>query len=519
MEIRAAGELARGLALARQGQPDAAVACFRRAAQCAPNSAEVYNSLGAILADQGKLDEAASSFEHVVALRPDAAEAHYNLALALARADRLEGSLAEYARAIALKPDWAQAHNDRGAVLARQQKTDEAAAAYRQALALKPDYPEAYYNLGIVLKPRDLEAALDCYRRALALRPDYVDAHYNLAVALVEANRPREAADAYRRAIELKPDHVDAHLGYAIALLLVGRLADAWPEYEWRLRHPTIGQLPLEQPTWTGEPLAGRTILVRCEQGLGDALQFARYLPQVKAQGGTVLLQCRRPLLRLLASCAGVDAPVADDDPLPRFDVHVSLLSLPGIFGTTLATIPAGTAYLWPDAALVAQWKAELGADGLFKVGVAWRGSPVQPRDHIRSIPLEHFAPLARVPGVRLFSLQFGPGSEELAALADDVPIVDLGPRLGDFGSTAAIVRNLDLVISCDSSAAHLAGTLGVPVWVALAFAPDWRWMLDRQDSPWYPTARLFRQTTPGVWANVFAEMAVALAALRLHQS
>jgi hypothetical protein len=289
-------------------------------------------------------------------------------------------------------------------------------------------------------------------------------------------------------------------------------LAQGWGEYEWR---PT--RAPLEEdmskPLWTGAKRPRSTVLLRCEQGLGDAIQFVRYAALVKERVGRVVLECDPSLARLLATCPGVDEVVARGAPLPKFGMYAPLLSLPGVFETSVDTVPADVPYLAADAAEEAAWKEELSADKGFKVGVAWRGSPQNKADRFRSFALSELSAIAGVDGVSLYSLQFGPGREELGSLADRFSIVDLGDRLGDFATTAAIVRNLDLVIACDSAPAHLAGALGVNVWVALPFSPDWRWMLDRDDSPWYPTMRLFRQKSPGDWRGVFGRMAEALAA------
>jgi hypothetical protein len=331
----------------------------------------------------------------------------------------------------------------------------------------------------------------------------------------MELNRVEEAASWYARTIEWKPDYADAHVGRSIALFLSGRYAEAWPEYEWRfLATPMEG--PPEQLRWRGEPLAGRTILLRAEQGAGDALHFIRYVPMVKRQGARVLVWCAQGLGRLLAAAPGVDGILLDGQPWCAFDVHASLLSLPGIFGVTLDDIQANVPYLEADPALVEQWRAEMADELGLKIGIAWRGSTTHPRNRFRSFGIEQLAPIAQVPGVRLYSLQFGAGGDELDILnkvlpSGNRPVVDFGERLGDFYNTAAIVRNLDLVITCDSAPAHLAGALGVPVWVALPFAPDWRWLLGRNNTPWYPTMRLFRPAGFGDWPSVAGAMREAL--------
>jgi hypothetical protein len=262
---------------------------------------------------------------------------------------------------------------------------------------------------------------------------------------------------------------------------------------------------PFGQPAWDGSPLGGRTILLHAEQGLGDTLQFIRYAPLVQQRGGTVLVQSPAPLARLLARCPGVDRLVAPGPaPTEAFDVHAPLLGLPGLLGTSLATVPARVPYLFADAELTAHWRQQLGAIGGFTIGIAWQGNPRHPRDRDRSIPLLQFAPLAGIEGVRLLSLQKGPGRDQLAALAGRFPVTDLSHGLDDFLDTAAVLMNLDLVITADTALAHLAGALGVPVWVALPFAPDWRWLLGRENNPWYPTMRLFRQAQRGNWESVF---------------
>jgi hypothetical protein len=254
--------------------------------------------------------------------------------------------------------------------------------------------------------------------------------------------------------------------------------------------------------------------LLRAEQGAGDTIQFIRYAAMVKQQGGTVVAEHKANLKNLLAGCPGVDSVAVAGQPLGEFDVYAPLASLPGVFGTSLETIPCQVPYLFPDEAAIGRWRDELSADGALKIGIAWQGNPLQGRDAVRSIPLARFEGVARVEGVRLYSLQFGTGREQIGAVAGDWPLVDLGDRLGDFQHTAALVRNLDLVITCDSAPAHLAGALGVPVWLALAFSPDWRWLLDRADSPWYPSMRLFRQPRAGDWEGAFRQIEDALVAL-----
>ena len=361
----------------------------------------------------------------------------------------------------------------------------------------------------------ELDEAMAHFQQALQIEPYYAEAHNNLGIVLLEQGRTDESLTRFQEAIQLKSDYADAHFNRSATLLLMGHLKQGWPEYEWRSKRKEIAACPFHQPVWDGAPLAGRTILLHSEQGMGDMMQFIRYAPLVQQYGGRVVFECYEPLIRLLGRCPGIDQIVSKGSVLPEFDVHAPLLSLPGILGTSLATIPASVPYIHADEELIAHWRRELGPSRAFKVGIAWQGNPKFPTDRWRSFRLAQFEPLARLDGVRLFSLQKGPGAEQIGEVADRFAIMDLGRTLdeatGAFMDTAAIMKNLDLVVTSDTSIAHLAGALGVPVWVALPSAPDWRWLLQREDSPWYPTMRLFRQTARGDWDGVFARMAATL--------
>jgi hypothetical protein len=323
----------------------------------------------------------------------------------------------------------------------------------------------------------------------------------------------------YQRALSLKPDYAAAHNNLGIAWLLMGNFQQGWPEYEWRWKCTELKLPSYRQPLWDGSPLKGRTILLLSEQGLGDTLQFIRFAPLLTRSGGRVIVTCRRALARLLASCPGIASVVAEGDRLPEFDVYAPLMSLPRLLGTTLATVPAEVPYLTADPALVEFWQRELSAIDGFRIGIVWQGSPGYRRDRFRSIPLLQLAPLARLEGVQLVSLQKGPGIDQLHEVSRNFPVTDLGGRLdetsGAFMDTAAVMMNLHLVIAADVAIAHLAGALGVRVWLALPAPPDWRWLLERADCPWYPTMRLFRQAQPGDWASVFERMAAEVRALQ----
>lgn len=394
-----------------------------------------------------------------------------------------------------------------------QQRWDEAVSAYRRALQLRPQFPIAFNNLGNTLRmQRRLDEAVACFDQALQLKPDYVNAHKNKGTAYVWEGRLNEAMACYDRALELAPQDAETHKNRGVILLLLGRFEEGWPEYAWRWRTDGLARPSHPQPLWDGGPLDGKTILLAPEQGLGDTVQFVRYAAVLKQRWDCrVVVQCPRPLARLLATCPGIDALVAQGDPLPPFDCHAALLDIPGILRDTPETFPREVPYLTADPELLRAWHSYFQAYGGCKIGLAWKGSAQYQADHVRSMPLAEFAPLGRLKGIHLFSLQKGAGSEQIDELAGAFDIIPLGERLdetsGAFMDTAAVLRNLDLLITVDTAVAHVAGALGTPTWLALAHVPDWRWLLDREDSPWYPTIRLFRQTAVGDWASVVRQM------------
>ncbi len=352
-------------------------------------------------------------------------------------------------------------------------------------LELQPDLAPAYNTLGFCLYDQGQPiAALDKFHECLRRQPDNVNAHNNLAVVQRELGQFAAAMASLDAALAIDPQDTTAHYNRAMFRLQAGDFALAWPEYEWRSRCRKTPGDDLPQPRWNGEDFSGRVLLLYTEQGLGDALQFVRYAPLVKQRGGTVLLECHRPLARLLASCPGLDIVVPCGDPLPAFDLRFPLMSLPGLFGTELESIPAVVPYVARQTKRsrvgVRNWP---GAPG-FKVGIAWQGSRLHPDDRRRSIPLEMFAPLTTIAGVQLYSLQLGAGREQLPGFSASDRLIDLADRIQNFQDTAAIMRNLDLVIACDTALAHLAGALAVPVWTALPFTPDWRWLLEARTVP-----------------------------------
>jgi tetratricopeptide (TPR) repeat protein len=495
-----------------------AAAYFRQAIELAPQEAQGHFELGNVLLQQGKFDEAESAYRCCLQLKPDHAEALVNLGFALGEQNKLDEARAAYRRALQVRPDLAEIHHNLGNLLRDQGELDEALACYDEALRLRPDYAKAHVNRGIALISLGrIDEAVHSLEQGVALDPDRAEAHASLAGALSVQQRFDEALAHNERALALNPAYAEAEWNRSLIWLLKGDYARGWPAYEarWRCRR-TSPLPPLTQPRWDGSPLGGRTVLLYAEQGIGDTLHAIRYVPLVRSCGaGRVVVQCQHVLLPLLSRSPGIDQVVGWGAPPPAFDVYAPLLSLPGLLGTTLETIPARVPYVFPGPELVAHWRRRLAPVRGLRVGISWQGSAQYAWDRHRSVPLEQFEPLARVEGVTLISLQKGPGSEQVRALAGRFPVVDLGGELdeaaGPFMDTVAMMANLDLVVAVDSAVAHLAGACGAPVWVALTYTPHWCWLLGREDTPWYPTARLFRQTTLGDWAEVFARMAEEL--------
>jgi tetratricopeptide (TPR) repeat protein len=502
-----------GIALAGLGRVDEAIASLIKAAAINPGFAVAHYNLGSVLQRANRLDEAADSQRRAIAAKPDYFDAHFHLGNALYQQQHFEAAEASYRKAVELRPDLPVTHYGLGSALKALQRNNEAVETYRRALELKPDWAEAHNSLGNALTAQSHdEAAIESFGRALALKPDYADAHNNLGVALQKQNRIAGALLSYRRCELLRPDHADLHLNMALAYLVAGDFANGWRQYEWRYHSKARPPRKLSQPLWTGEDLTGKTILLHHEQGFGDTLQFIRYAPLVAAKGARVVIEVQPALARLAATLKGPAQVVAAGEALPPFDFHCPLLSLPERFGTDLASIPATVPYLTPQAKAVRRWQREIGDAPGLKVGLVWAGNAKHMNESQRSVELMRLAPLIEMPGISWFSLQVGERAADLAQLPNAGKIADLSRGLTDFAETAAAIANLDLVIAVDTSVVHLAGALGRPVWAMLAFAPDWRWLLGREDSPWYPSVRLFRQARTGDWDGVVARVREALA-------
>jgi Flp pilus assembly protein TadD len=477
-----------------------------------PGGADARFARGNALMQAGRFAEAATSYAQSLELAPGNAQAHNNLAVAFAEQRLFDRAIPHYREALRLDPGYAEAHYNLGNALRELARYGEAVACYDRALALRPDWAGGHCNRGLALAAQGQQAAAEAaYRAALALTPDYAEAQNNLGLALQLQGRLEDARAHFDRAVELAPEFASPRANRAQLALLQGDFARGWPEYEWRWRLPGMFLPRVAAPVWDGSSPAGRTFLLRAEQGFGDTLQFVRFAAALERAGATAIVECQPALAPLLAKARGVQQVVPRGSPPPRCDFQIPLASLPGVLGIRdVAGIPAEVPYLAADAGRRDAWRAALARYAGGKVGIAWRGNPKHPQDCHRSIPPERFAVLAR-PGVTLVSLQAGERARGIPGIVEPAPDPERTPL--PFAEWAALVATLDLVITCDSVMAHLAGALGIPVWIALPLVPDWRWLLGRDDSPWYPTARLFRQTRLDDWEPVFARVAAALRA------
>lgn len=504
-----------GVALLALGHAADAARMIEYSLRLDPMAAETWCELGNAYHLASRREEAAAAYGQAVRIDPGHPRAQYNLGVARMMENRAGEALACFTAAIQADPGYADAHNNRGIVQQLCGQLDASIASYRRALAHQPDDLRAAYNLGVALQTAGrLEEAEQIYRRLLRRSEANSSAHNNLGNVLLALGRVSEAIGHYRRARFYEPASAEARLNLGLAHLLVGDYERGWEGYEYRRMQPGAVSRRFAKPRWRGEPLEGRRILLHAEQGLGDTVQFSRFAGVLARRGAAVILECQPAVVPLVKAMPGIAAVVAspgdgEQGGLPEFDCHLPLLSVPGVLRTHLKTIPAETPYLFPRRQVVERWAAILAglepAAARRRVGLAWAGNPRHPNDANRSIPPARLAPLFGLRGVFFASLQKGGAAAQIAGAGGRVH--DFGPLLTDLEQTAAAILQLDLVISADTMVAHLAGALGRPVWLLAPFAPDWRWMLDRADSPWYPTMRLFRQKQRGGWDSVVDEV------------
>jgi Flp pilus assembly protein TadD len=473
--------------------------------------AEAHNSRANVLRSKGLLQEAIAAYHIALNLRANFPEAHYNLGTALREAGRVEQAIDCFRKALELQPELVDAANDLGSALREAGRLDEAVAVLRQTVRQSPRFYKAHNNLGNALRALGrFDEAETALRTAIEIRGDIAEMHVNLGNVLRDKGQLAGAIAATRQAVRLRPDLADAHQNLGSVLLLAGEYAEGWREHEWRWRCQNVGQLRCVpgRPRWDGSNLGGRTILLQADAGLGDTIQCVRYIPLVADRGGQIVVECPRELHRLLSNLREVRQLITAQEPMPPFDVHCPLMSLPLAFDTTVGTVPTEIPYLAPEESSVSRWARRLSDFGRPRVGLVWAGNPAHTHDRKRSLRLPMLAPLTAAGDITFHSLQVGDAARQVSAPPPGLKVIDHSAELADFAETAALVTNLDLVIAVDTSVAHLAGALGKAAWVMLHFAPDWRWMLGREDSPWYPSMRLFRQTRFGDWDEVVRRVA-----------
>ncbi len=505
-----------GMAFMGVGDFAQALESFETAAALKPGFAAALGNRGNALRSLGRAAEAVASYDAAIALKPDYAQAFNGGGLALKDLDRPDESLAWYDKAIAADPGLAEAWDNRGVVLQDLKRFESALASHDAALGLAPDVAQTWSNRGVALDYlRRYEEALESYDRALALDARMTEAWSNRGVTLGELGRRDEALKSFEQAVIHDSGNADAQWNLSLSYLQMGKLAEGWAKHEWRWKIPRLKLVArgFTQPVWMGgASIVGQTILLHGDHGLGDSIQFCRYAKLVSDLGARVILEVRRPLVELMRSVAGVSDVVATGDALPAFDTHCPLSSLPGAFATTLETIPSPAGYLHAADDKVATWRQRIGERTKPRVGLAWRGNPAHQNDHNRSIAFSDI--LAFLPeGLEVVALQKDITEAE-HALAMRHNIRSFASQLTDFSETAALCTLMDVVVSVDTSVAHLAGGLGQRVMVLLAFNPDWRWLLERSDSPWYTTVKLYRQDKPSGWTAVFEKLRADLALL-----
>jgi tetratricopeptide (TPR) repeat protein len=531
-----------GVIAAQTARRETAINLINRAIAARPNAPEFHSNLGHVLRESGRLEEAAAAYRRALEIKPDSVDDYQYLGITLSQLGQLNGAIDAHRQAYRLKPDSPQvfdlfrnalsagitacrqdmqrnpgdveAHFKLGRLLREIGDTAGALAAFGAALRIDRNRPDIESEAGVALDLNgEFDKAIAAHHRALRLNPNFADAHFNLAHAYSETGRFDDSVASYAQAARLKPDWPDAHWNLSLALLLRGDYMRGWTEYEWRWRLPGSPSIThnVVQPMWDGRDLTGTTVLLRPEQGFGDTIQFIRYTPLVARRGARLLLTSQPELSRLLQCVTEIQQVPSGQ---LHFDLHCPLMRLPLIFGTTLDSIPANIPYLQADPGLVEAWGRKLGSsNGRLRVGLAWAGLPSHQNDRNRSMTLAMLAPLAGVTDVDFYSLQKGPAAPQAKNPPPGMRLIDFAADIKDFADTAAIISHLDLVIAIDTSVVHLAGAMGKPVWTMLPFKPDWRWLTDREDSPWYPTMRLFRQKSRGAWGEVIERIVAALRA------
>ena len=518
MTVTDADPIALALKNVQSGNLDQAARACEDVLRTEPNRADALKILSGIRYMEGRLDEALAILQRAAGIDGNDPRVQANLGSILTRMNRSDEAIVHFQRAITIEPKYAEAHYNLGATLGALDRFEEALACYDKVLAIMPTHSRTLINRGAALSALNRqEEAIACYDKILASDPAYAEAETNRGTALQWLNRVDEAIARYDTAIAARPHDAYAHWNKGLAALYGGDFATGWREYEWRWAKPDFAanKRDYPQPHWRGDSdVSGKTILLFSEQGLGDTIEFCRYATLLAERGATVLLDVQAPLVPLLKTLPGVASVFARGDALPAFDLQCPIMSLPLAFKTDLATIPARMPYLAPSPEKIALWQAKLGAKSKPRIGLAWSGSPTQKNDRNRSTTLERLAPLLGESKFEFHVLQKDIRDNDRATLARFSDLRVHGEALADFDDTAALTSEMDLTVSVCTSILHLAGAMGKPAWGLLTFSPDWRWLMDREDSPWYPGMRLFRQTKVGDWDGVVARVRAALVQL-----
>jgi tetratricopeptide (TPR) repeat protein len=492
-------------------QFDAAINYYHKAIQVDPHFAYAYNNLGNSLKEKGQLDLAINHYQKALQLNPTLADAYNNIGAILLDLKQFDEAISYCQKALQLNPTLTDAYNNIGAILLDLKQFDEAISYCQKALQLNPNFYKAYHNLGgIYQKKQQFDKAMTYCQKALELNPNDYKVHLGLGCILHEKGQLDEAINCYQKALRLNPNAESAHWSVACAFLLSGNFNEGWNEYEWRWKTKDFSQdcclhqpSSFSEPKWNGYDIAGLTILIYAEQGLGDTIQFIRFTPLVAQRGGKIIVECDKALASLLHNMKSIDQVIGIGEPLPDFDIQCPLLSLPSVFNTTIENIPDRIPYITVSPTLIKKWRDKIqNTKSMLKVGLVWTGNPEHSNDGNRSCSFAAFSQFFKIKDIIFYSLQKGKSSEQAKYPPKGMHFTDLTDDISDFSDTAALIENLDLVISVDTAVAHLAGALGKPVWTLLPFAPDWRWLLNRNDSPWYSTMRLFRQPSPGDWES-----------------
>jgi tetratricopeptide (TPR) repeat protein len=478
---------------------------YKEILESQPDNFDALYFLGVILQQKKEYDSAISYYKKALHLNPRKADAYYNLGLIFQDQAEFDEAIESYQQAIKLNPDFADAYYNLGLIFQDQAEADSAIANYRIFLQFNSKDADAYLNLGHAYQMKgQLEEAITCFQKAMQINTDLPDAYYNLGNAYKEKGQPEVAIPYYQKAIQRAPDFVDAHWNMALALLLSGDFNQGWKKYEWRWKLENRHLPVFAQPLWNGSSIDGLTILIHGEQGFGDIIQFVRYVPLVAERGAKVLLRCGGELVSLLQNIRGIDKVLSYSEQPSDFDTYCPIATLPLLFGTTLDTIPAKIPYVGVSPSIIEKWEHRIQKDNsTLRIGLVWSGNPKNIILKNKSFPLETFMPLGELHKIAFYSLQKGNASEQAKNPPKGITLLDYTDEINDFSDTAALIENLDLVISVDTAVAHLTGALGKPIWTLLPFSPAWRWLLHRDDSPWYPTMRLFRQPSPGDWESV----------------